>query len=384
MANSSSFAALARQSKRGVVPTLGTELDAVGGVGIASPMSIGAVDDDGPVASPIARNPFSQLKRGTIESETPAPRTYEPPASAFSGLVTAGSAASDHALRKDIYAVKVVTTLVQGIAFAPGSTSPDKVKTAALRDQLVQVHRLAEQLAKATADGSNPVRPWMISQCSEVVAGVIARSSERNSGKVGADRLASAQVDAVVAVLHNAQSDQTLALALDAMSNNEYQPVKDIHDVRDRVVVSIAAATWDLSDRISESGFLYGQDLVDLVEALSKDMVKVASDSNVAISNVDMQTAHLQGSIRRLASLIGAEYASRTKRVVRWIEEGVAEGDLGREAKANASFTKDILPEILTNARRNFVSIEKFAPKLIEDARQVTANSERPASPKGN
>jgi len=386
MAASDSFAALSRHSRRGVSPTLGSDGPAGS---MAAPMSIGAVDDQtdspGIPFPPVARNAFAGLHRGTMgEDEAPAPRAYEQESSPFAGLERGGPTLPERAARKDVNAIKVVTRLVQGMAFKPGSSAPSSVKSAALREQLIEVHRHAQTLAQAAAP-QEAHRAWVVRQCSEAVADLVARRNERGD-QAG---LPAQLVDGVCEVLRGAAQDGELSQALDGLQASQYVEATDASVARDRLSVSLAAAIWELHERVLDGGCLHGMTSVQLVQALSEGMVRTASAATIQIASRDMQTAHLQGSIRRLGALIGAEYSSRTKAIVAWIEgDGVdQQGRLERERAAQHKFRSEVLPEILSDARKNFIAIEKLAPKLLEEARleqQARSSEGRADAPHGD
>lgn len=420
MASGNSFASLSRHSKRGVSPTEGAPQIGPGiDQKMAASLSIGAVDDDvlddmvniksatlvapvktippvqndnavgsasGPAQtygfSPV-KNSFSGLKRSTISEidMEPGRREYGPAASAFSHLERGGASTemgkpstfATKSARNDMHAIKVVTRLVQGIAFKPGSQASNAVKSAALRDQLVSVHHLAAQLAEAAApnqDHSN----WVLAHCSEAVAELVARHNEKfadaldvNGKSICLDRTAEL-INVVSQALSKAQSDPELGAALDALENNGYVRVteSDPGVIRDRLNVSLSGALWDIYEKVSESGFTYGLEVPEMLEHLSSSIVKSAKEINISIASVDMQVSHLQGSIRRFSGLIGAEYVAKTKRVLDWMQADKAQ----REKTACDNFLKEILPEIIGNARKNFFAIEKIAPKLLDDSRQ--------------
>lgn len=403
MAGYDSFASLSRTSKRGVSPTTGSMQD-VGDGGMAPSLSIGAVDDPQPPTSasvpasdasstpkgrpvptmldsqnPLAASSFKGISRESMADSEPVKRSYTEPApdrsSPFGGLtrengMASRDSSSQRAARRDVHAIKVVTRLIQGISYNPGSKVSNSVKSSTLRDQLVEVHRLAGEMAQAAApEESN--RPWVLAQCSEVIADLVARRSERMGPETDIQVKGESieqQVQTVNQVLRSSEMDAELAQAIGGLSQNSYVQATDASIARDRLSVSVAAATWDLHEKVVESGFLFGRSAIEIVESLSLGLVKTASESNIQIASLDMQTSHLQGSIRRLAGLIGAEYVSRAKQIIRWIGEDAPDAQESEQRASSAadSFQK-LLPEILSVARRNFNSIEKIAPKLIEE-----------------
>jgi hypothetical protein len=380
MANGSSFASLSRKSKRGSFGTAGTDLPEAG-------VPIGSVDDTPPGDEPPATMPhapyrFSGLARRADESPA-APREYEQ--SQFASLSGHGSGADGtRAARHDVHAVKLVTRLVQGIAYKPGSAAADNIKSHTLREMLLQVHRLSGELAHAVAPEAAH-KPWVKAQCAEQLAELIARRNEEDQFGEPLDVERAVQV--VSEVMQCAEADDEVAAALDVLRENKY--VEAVGDViaNDRVSVSLASATWDLFDKVTsprlgrgDFRFSYGREPAEVVGALSKHMLLIALEMNIRIASLDMRTAHLQGSIRRVGGLLGAEYVSRTRKVMNWIgEDGIDDAEFDRRnASARSSFDTTILPEIVFFARRSFIAIEQLAPRLLEETQHEQQESPRP------
>lgn len=385
MASGNSFAALERRSKTGSSPTTGLN-DSNANASVPS-MSIGAVEDyrDAYVATdaraafrrePIHRNPFAQISRTSIAEEKPEAKVYdiEVSKSPFAHLErnSDGSGTGiERVAKKDIQAVKVVTRLIQGISFNPGSKAANAVKSQALRDQLVQVTRMAQLLA-AKIDINNLPRPWLVAQCAEAIADMVAKRSEflslKDVDSAGDEIPISNQLQAVMAVFDKSGIDAELADVITDLSENIYEPATSESVIHDRLHISTSAAIWDIHQKIIDSGFSFGLEPIEVAKMLSKGILATTVTTNIHISSTDLQTAHLQGSIRRLASLISHEYHGRADTIKKWIDEGKESGDNNRMQRANESFVSEILPEIISTAKKNFISIEKIAPMLIERA----------------
>lgn len=422
MAGSNSFSSLSRHSKRGASPTSGAQIpnsgfddDAHAFVEeFATHMSIGAVDDS-PVASsngtqfapnfgneeipksvlPFGKkNPFSDLSRVTAaqasvaeqnsdslatQEDQFAPRSYEsisaPKASgSFSGLDRGYEQRSvnlkDRSAKKDIQAIKVVTRLIQGISFNPGSAAANALKSSALRDQLVLADQLGSTLAEAVvADEFNS--PWIRAQFIEIAAEMIAKKNENSTDglTINAQEALREDVEKTINVFRKLTNDQEVANAFDNIGNSQYVPATSESIANDRIAVSMSTAVWELLEKVKATGFSYGLDPVEITQLLAQPIMKIAKDGNITISNLDMKTAHLQGSIRRIAGLIGSEYSGRTAKMLsRTKEAGVDVPPELREDVLCKTFKSEILPEILNAAKKNFQSIEKIAPSLIEDS----------------
>lgn len=414
MAGDNSFPSLSRHSKRGISPTYGASIDQSTS-DIAPSMSIGAVDElsflDGPSSSPPVipfstnadnfqkknpypvnrKNPDQSKSSVSVDDEEILPRSYvekEEVKSPFPPNLKNRSSddfldlSSSQTAKRDIHAVKVVTKLVQGISFSPGSNASGQIKSSALRDQLVQVNRIARDITRVISVKDQNTG-WLIAQCAEVVSDLVAKRSERiglseleNSTSSQSDSQPlrtdppvsiEAQVEAISDIFLKIDSDDDLSLSIDAMSGNFYLEASNSDIMKDRLSVSIAAATWDIHDRVVESGFLFGMKAIEVVGLLTTGLVKAASETSIQILSPDMKTAHLQGSIRRLAGLIGAEYTVRARRHGLWVKEGGESGDTTREAASTQKFKNMMLAEIVLSARKNFYSIEKIAPKLMDE-----------------
>lgn len=381
MAGSSSFSSLARMSKRGSSPTLGSP--SIGDEeDIAPSMSIGAVNDSLAALPFPPKNAFSSLSRSAIEKETPVARDYvsEPNPRAHTARVASNPFASlvqtpkedaeefrqSRDIKKDIQAVKVVTKLMRGISFHPGNQAEGAIKSSVLRDQLVLAHRAGKSLAEhVTRDVE--FSPWVLAQCIEVAAELIAKRSE--DGKTdSAEADVISQVGLAGSVFDKISGDKHLDKVIEDLGEDKYQQATSDAVIKDRVSVSLAASVWDIHDHVSRLAFDYGYSHMEVVEMLTKPILEIAMQTNVVTSSLDMKVAHLQGSIRRVAGLIASEYEARTKKILVWIDEGQSLGDLGRKSAAHNKFENEILTEILGVAKRNFYAIEKIAPKMLEDA----------------
>ncbi len=378
MAGSNSFGSLSRLSKKGAAPTLGTQsLEEE-----VPAMSIGAVVDTAPPALPFPkRSPFSALSRGTIAEEAefkghvydtpksePAPAASADPFGALIRTPVEEVAAANQSrnARKDIQAIKVVTRLVQGVSFHPGSRADNAVKSNALREQLVLAHRLGSDMARHVGAGKDN-GTWVMAQCCEVAADIIAKRSETAAPQSISSEV-EAQVQVTNTVFDKLSADPELQACVDALGENQYVPATDGSIVRDRIAVSLSSAVWDLHERVRQYEFDYGFTEAEIVEMLVEPILKMALEASISIASLDMKVSHLQGTLRRLSGLIGAEYGARTQKVLCWIDEGVDVGDATRGKIAHDKFVSEILPEIHLLARKNFQSIEKIAPRMFEDA----------------
>jgi hypothetical protein len=348
------------------------------------------VDDEvDPVIIPglVKKNPFIALtKEGREEisqMEHLQARSYKEPVSSspFAHLSKEESSrAVNRSARNDIHAVKVVTKLVQGIAHNPGSGASTSVKSTLLRDQLVLVGYLSRELAESCAPNEGH-KPWVLAQFSDAVAEMISKATERSRGiefEKAAD-VARQCTSVACEVMEMSRKDAQLAAVFDTLQNSRYVAAQDSATAKQRIMVSMSSAMWDLHEKISEVGFIYGSSMASVIQDLSRDVLKTAMDASIEIDNLDMKTSHIQGSVRRYAGLLGAEYCARARNIQEWIKDGALEGDATRERKASEMFSKEILPQVLASARKNFLSVERVAVKMMEDVYEADFEKLKPS-----
>lgn len=375
MANGSSFASLSRLSRRGVAPTGGAP-EAVS-THVAPAMSIGAVDGDDVVdkprdVAPVAKpSPFAGLSRRTIVEDEPAARSYVSN-TGFSALSRQGRASE---ARRDINAVKLVTRLAQGIAFQPGSTASAAVKASALQSHVLSVRTLARELASAV--GSEQVNSrWFVAQCGEFVADTIARKLERGES-MSADGVRPI-IDCAVDLLMRAQQSEELAEALSVIDAAGYVEATDEKVSKDRIRLSLVMASWDLFDAVCRYGWSYGKEPAAVVELLVDPLLSMSREISIHDMAADLQVTHLQGTIRRLAGLMAAEYGAQTTKLMAWIDESDDDTQRQRrEQEACASLEATVLAGVHSRAKSTLISIEKHAPRLLEGGNQERKNQER-------
>ena len=331
------------------------------------------------VASVIPIPPMSPPVQKTRAQQAPPNFSHAPAPRARTALEV-----SVARTRENIHAVKVVTQLVAGVAFDPGFSSDAASKSRVLREQLVLLSAGAKSLAQAANVGN---KSWAIADCAQTLAGMIAQRSERamthpalqpseSSGAQG--HAASAvqsmrdyvqnNVSLVSEILKSGVHDGAVDEVLRDLGGKRYISADDPVIVRDRLNVSLAAALWELHDKVSGAVYHYAQEPSEVVRLLSAQVVGITLQTSAQIESQDMRTAHMQGSMRRLCALIGSEYAARAAKARDWIQIGQAIGDYERADYVDKIFASTTAPEIVAAARQNFMHIEKIAPQLLEDA----------------
>lgn len=335
-----------------------------------------------PATPPVSAFATLAARSKPMEAEVVG-KAYSETKSPYSALVKPGDSAPEKSARRDIHAVKIITRLVQGIIFRPGSTASGSVKSAELKQMLVDVNRGATVIAMASAP-LDAHRPWVHAMCSEAVAELVAARNEQD--KFGEPVDIDDAAKAVAKVFESTETDSVLAQIVDGMAEARYVEATTESIAADRVSVSLAAATWDLFDKVNhwrlgvgDYRYTYGREASFIVGVLAGEALKMARDLTIRIGSLDMRTAHLQGSIKRAAVLLGTEYVNRTRQIMNWIsEEGISEDEYKqRVAEADKALETSIIPEISELARRNFTAIEQLAPKLLEESKHA-ANQDPP------
>lgn len=322
------------------------------------------------------------------------PREYEEPKTAFSGLQQRPGmvSTSERSARRDVNAVKVVTRLVRAMAHNPGSSASDDVKRAELERLLGEVHRGASAIAMASAP-LDAHRPWVQAMCAEAMAEMVAARVERDTYDEPLDL--DLAIRTVVEVFERnggggdgAPTSSTLVSdAIASLEGSKYVEATNEAIAADKVAASARLAAWDLFDHVTDPrvgadkpvGFRYTYDHEphEIVAFLLDAAVGIAREANVRSSNLDVRTMHMQGSIRRVASLIGSEYIKRTRAIMNWCIESDGEEYVRRCAEARDTMKTVTLVQVVELARRSFQAIEAIAPKLVESSKQSQVNQER-------
>ena len=308
------------------------------------------------------------------------------PSGAFASLTAReapGNTLPERAARRDVHAIKVVTRLVRAIAFRPGSDASDRVKSEQLQQMLGDVHRAAKAVALA-ASPLDAHRSWVQAMCSESMADLIAAHSEHDDfdEPLNIDEA----VRAITELFSASETQETVAEAVSALSDSGYVEATSEAIAADRVRASIGLASWDLYDNVlhprlgSQSyRFTYEARPEEIVSVLLEEAVRIAKEMNIRASSLDLRTMHLQGSIRRVANLIGSEYVSRTRAIMNWLTDKTCTDEEydRRRVEARDSLRTVVLPQVVELARRNFVAIEQIAPQLLEESKHGHVAAQR-------
>jgi hypothetical protein len=281
--------------------------------------------------------------------------------------------------RKDLHAIKVLTRLVLSVVNRPGSSAAVTVKTETLRNLIQEMHAAVNEIVPP-GEGSS----WARAVTMEGLAEIAANRWERYEYNETPPTLEVAKV--LRQVLAAAADEPSIAAVFDELRQARYVPADNETVARDRLDVSTRLAAWDLHDsvvnpRLGSEGYRYTYDRepAEIVQMLLPDVVRIARDCQPAIEDPDMRVSYLQGSIRRVAQLAGAEYVARTREVMTWIARGGPESEEQRLAVAREELEGKVIPSVLEWARKNFLAIEVSAPKLLEPRKEHEEYPQRQA-----
>ncbi len=325
-------------------------------------------------------NPLAALASRKDREPDRVERSYAEPASPFASLA---SESQRIAPIRDIQAVKVVNHLVCGISLGPGSSAPKAAKAKALKDQILHVDAGARKLVEAL--GLEPERAdWMHAQCSEALASTVAQHQLAKPGRTGQDIAEFIEQASEVAADALSRSNQDLADVVGSWIHGRYRPATgdDPAAAEDRLTVSLAGAMGDLLDKVlspclSLAGkpFTYAMEPSRVVELLGAQVLGVASKASIEISSIDMRVSHLQGSMRRVAALIGHEYVHMTLGILKWVQSDNASAEKMEERVRSAAewLASTGVNEMVEKAKSSFLMVERIAPALLEQAREEGA-----------
>lgn len=341
-----------------------------------------------PLASRLAR--FSERAVQADPLEAPAP-PQPAPAPATNGLNKfrdVDDRPEVISTRRAMAAAKVVTPLVEAVSFHPGSLNTDtRVRAKALSEMLVAVHSFAQATADAVgALAGKDIPQWQVTQYMEAAARTVSQRWMRQGPVDVKDMTAQMQ-----GLFLGASTQPQIFQAIQAAGDAAYLEVDSADTARCRVATSSVAAAWQLYDWVTRdclaiqhegdqpsAYFTWGRDASEVVNFLLLRAISECQTLTLAVDSADLRTAHMQASIRRMADLIGAEYAAQTLLTMGWIQEqGPGEEARHREATAIAQF-EAVMDHVFGWARQNFIRIENGAMRAVEQ--RFESNSNLPAS----
>lgn len=331
--------------------------------------------------SPLSR---AALQREIQQARQERPRVYEAAPSPFASAVREQDRAAMRDGRRDMHSAKIVARLVAAIARKPGSGVPNPIKSQYLTTMLRRAREAGERIAAYVAP-SDAHRGWVQAMATEAAVTIVAGQWESDPD----DEMlpVESQVDILEEVFRRARSDEGLALAMERLGESaEYVEADGMDIAEARLRVSASAAAWKLYGYVVDASlghgafrYHYDRTPADIVARLLPDVIAIARDNQIATNSLDLRTAHLQGSIGRVADLMGAEYVSRTRQIMNWISEvGISEEDYAaRLQTARGMFESKVVPNLVEWTRRNFEAVEALASKLMEVNGNAQVDSQR-------
>lgn len=321
-----------------------------------------------------AKSRFSRLApaKSSPEEETGPVAVEKPSSGRFGSLADHDRSAATKGARINMAAVKALTPLVAAISFFPGTSAEPTMKSSALASLIVKVQKAASDIVLAMGPTVSNVE-WARGQVMQELAKIAAKQWE-TAGKVDLDKAATQ----MLAVLRSPSIE--FQSALDAYSGADaYMEARTPDVAKARLSVSVSSAAWELYDWLTRDSlrlkdqpfkvFSYGRSMDDVVELILGRVIDEARGMQIQIGSTDMQLSHLQGSIRRLVQLAGAEYVTQTNAILSWIDAPEIEASEHdrRLAAAVDQFETHVVPRIMDYVHVNFSGIEHRARKLMEE-----------------
>lgn len=366
----------------------GMRSGAAAGSRFAAPAASGAQTSSAPSAADtvsVSEIPNARPELGAAKSRfarlapaKPSPEdevghvVVEKPVSGRFGSLADHDRSATKGARINMAAVKALTPLVASISFFPGTSAEPTMKSSALASLIVKVQKAASDIVLAMGPTVSNV-DWARGQIMQELAKIAAKQWE-TAGKVDLDKA----VTQMLAVLRSPSIE--FQSALDAYSGGDtYMEARTPDVAKARLSVSVSSAAWELYDWLTRDSlrlkdqpfkvFSYGRSMDDVVELILGRVIDEARGMQIQIGSTDMQLSHLQGSIRRLVQLAGAEYVTQTNAILSWIdapEIDAPEHDR-RLAAAVDQFETHVVPRIMEYVHVNFAGIEHRARKLMEE-----------------
>lgn len=292
---------------------------------------------------------------------------------------------TDEAALREMHSLKVLSRLVCAIVRRPGSATAPAVKAAILA-ALIKASGAAAQRLVSSIGPLDAHRNWVRASAAEAAASVVASQWEQDVH----DELrpVDEQLDAIEGVLNGMSDDRALAAVIEDLGTSRYVRATDHETAANRVALSARLAAWDLHSHVCDPilgkgafRFTYGKTPNEIVARLLPDLIAIARDAAMVTADLDVRTSHMQGTLRRVADLMGAEYVARTRSLMNWIaDESISDEEYrARYSQGCAMFEKKVAPEVADWARRNFFSIEAMAAREVEGLHQQRSTQADPA-----
>lgn len=289
-------------------------------------------------------------------------------------------------------AVKILTPLVAAISYKPGSQEEFAVKSQALSQLILKVHQAATDVTMAM--GPNfASNDWARGQVMQSLAQVAAKQWE-DDGQVNIQDIGRCMSQVVK------EPSIEIKSALDAFNGADmYREVDSEETARARLMVSMTSAAWDIHRWVTHERlqirdipsfkggetlaspsrfFSYDLPVAEVVQVILNRVVDEARSFEMEIGNTDIRLSHLQGTIRRLSDIAGAEYVTQTSSIQQWVNAAADEEEFQtRKQQAAEQFRTAVVPRIMEWARANFAAIESKGQKLLDAFKLDKDNDEQ-------
>ena len=338
----------------------------------------------------------TEPEHSSIVAPSAAAPKSAPSPSRFAKLVAAqekfdAEEAKNKTARVSMSAVKALTPLVAAISFKPGSNVELAAKSSALAE-------LVRKVQLATTDVTMAMGPyfansdWARGRVMVTMAEVAAKQWEKH-GRVDIQDIGGCMSGAF-----RNPSPELLSALQSFENSDQYVEANNEQIAKARLATTVCAAAWEIHDWVTHeklqvqdmpssiSGqtltapsrvFSYDLQVGEVVEVLLSRVIDEARGFELQIQDADMRLAHLQGTIRRLTQIVGAEYVTQTSSIQQWVSAAPDESEYDRRRnQAREQFVSDVVPRVMEWAHQNFASVEHRAQRMLDVLKQDNGNGE--------
>lgn len=230
---------------------------------------------------------------------------------------------------KLLASMRTLSALLCAVYARPGSSAEESSRMQALVELSERSQELGAVLARAV--GADPDRSSYV-QAVAMESAVALVTQQWTQGK---------DVRWAELIEFSAQQPQIMQAAAAMARSTVYHPVKTEADAQDRVHLSLHHAFWQLYE--------LGREIDGMTPALAAGVITDVADYlreyEKPVTHPDLQTAWVQGSVRRMTDLICAELRARF---------------VGQAAP-----TQEEIAEVLATARAGFEGVESYAQHIL-------------------
>lgn len=341
----------------------------------------------GRFASPVTRRESKESVTDDQEIETKTSATENKSRFGASSAPTQTKQA-----KVNMAAVKALTPLVAAISFNPGSRSEPAMKSKALAELVCKVQESTTDIALVMGPyfANNE---WARGQIMITLAGVAAQQWEKY-GSVNLEHIGSCMGGAF------REPSAEIVSALESFDADDNYKAADTSEIaRARLSVTICAAAWEINDWVTHERlhlkgsstekfsngdsfpapsrvFGYGLQTAEIVSILLARIIDESRAFEMQIQDADMRLAHLQGTVRRMSQIAGAEYVTQTAAIFQWINDASNEEEQAkRQQMAQDQFHTHLVPRVMEWTRASFASVEHGAQRILMEMTQEKTNA---------